>query len=65
MLLVDGLEQCGESDFAKEISRRFADMVCMSGFAENFDAITGEGLCDLAYTWTASVAVVLAKDYLS
>lgn len=65
MLLVDGLEQCGELDFAKEISRRFADMVCMSGFAENFDAITGEGLCDLAYTWTASVAVVLAKDYLS
>ena len=65
MLLADGLEQCGEADFAREIARRFADMVCMSGFAENFDAQTGEGLCDLAYTWTASVAVVLARDYLS
>ncbi len=65
MLLVDGLEQCGEMDFARDISRRFAGMVCMSGFAENFDALTGQGLCDLAYTWTASVAVVLAKDYLT
>ena len=65
MLLVDGLDQCGEMDFAREIARRFADMVCLSGFAENFDAKTGAGLRDLAYTWTASVAIVLAKDYLT
>ena len=65
MLLVDGLDLCGEMDFAREIARRFADMVCLSGFAENFDAKTGAGLRDLAYTWTASVAIVLAKDYLT
>jgi hypothetical protein len=28
--------------------------------AENFDALTGEGLCDRAYTWTASVFQILA-----
>lgn len=65
MLLVDGLEQCGEMELAREVARRFADMVCTSGFAENFDARTGVGLRDLAYTWTASVAIVLAKDYLT
>ena len=65
MLLVDGLEQCSETDLAREVSRRFVDMVCQSGFAENFNALTGTGLRDLAYTWTASVALVLAKDYLT
>ncbi len=65
MLLVDGLEQCGETELARDVSRRFVDMVCQNGFAENFDALTGAGLRDLAYTWTASVALVLAKDYLT
>ena len=41
------------------------DMTAASGFAENFDALTGKGLRDLAYTWTASVALVLARDYLA
>jgi len=31
-----------------------------SGFAENFDALTGDGLRDRAYTWTASVYLLLA-----
>jgi hypothetical protein len=37
-------------------------MCAKSGFAENFDAKTGEGLRDRAYTWTAAVFVVLASD---
>ncbi|WP_188196411.1 hypothetical protein [Nonomuraea sp. SYSU D8015] len=31
------------------------------GFAENFDARTGEGLGDRAYTWTASAHLILAR----
>lgn len=65
MLLVDGLARCGEEALARETARQFVEMVCEHGFAENFDAQTGVGLRDLAYTWTASVAVVLAKEYLS
>ena len=34
-----------------------------SGFAENFDALTGEGLRDRAYTWTSSVWLILALAY--
>lgn len=64
MLMIDGLAQCGEKALAKEAVKRFIKLVQKSGFAENFDAITGEGLCDRAYTWTASVAVALAKEYL-
>jgi glycogen debranching enzyme len=64
MLMIDGLEKCGEATLAQEAARRFVAMTANSGFAENFDARTGEGLCDLAYTWTASVALVLARDYL-
>ena len=65
MLMLDGLEKCGETALVQEVARRFVDMTAVSGFAENFDALTGKGLRDLAYTWTASVALVLARDYLN
>ena len=65
MLMIDGLEKCGEAALAREAARRFVDMTAASGFAENFDALSGKGLRDLAYTWTASVALVLARDYLA
>ena len=64
MLIVDGLESCGEHELAVEISRKFCEMVDRSGCAENFDALTGEGLRDRAYTWTASVMLILAHEYL-
>lgn len=64
MLLVDGLANCGEVKFAKVIAKRFCDMVVKNGCAENFDAQTGEGLRDKAYTWTSSVFLILSHDYL-
>jgi glycogen debranching enzyme len=65
MLLVDGLNAVGEVAFAQELSRRFCAMVDRSGMAENFDALTGEGLRDRAYSWTSSVFLVLANTYLA
>ncbi len=35
-----------------------------SGFAENFDARTGAGLRDRAYTWTAAVYLTLAREHV-
>ena len=64
LLLIDGLANCGEKEFAKDIAKKFCDMVVKSGCAENFDALTGEGLRDKAYTWTSSVFLILAHDYL-
>ncbi|CAH8709735.1 hypothetical protein M5W83_04700 [Paenibacillus thiaminolyticus] len=63
MLLLDGLARCGEEELAAEAARRFCDMSARSGMAENFDALTGEGLRDRAFTWTSSVFLMLAHEY--
>lgn len=64
LLILDGLEACGERELAYKVAKRFCDMVRENGYAENFNALTGEGLRDLAYTWTPSVFLILAHDYL-
>ncbi len=64
MLIIDGLYRSGEKGLAVEAASRFVEMVAQNGFAENFDALTGEGLRDRAYTWTASVFLILAHEYL-
>lgn len=63
LLAVDGLLNAGAGKLAGQISRRFCQMCAQNGFAENFDALTGKGLRDPAYTWTASVFLVLAHEY--
>ena len=63
MLIIDGLNAIGEVEFAQELSCRFCEMVVRSGMAENFDAISGEGLRDRAYSWTSSVFLILAHEY--
>ncbi|MET7331082.1 hypothetical protein [Nonomuraea sp. NPDC005650] len=60
VLIEDGLRRAGYPDLADEISARFRALCEASGFAENFDARTGEGLRDRAYTWTASAYLHLA-----
>ncbi|WBB71887.1 glycogen debranching protein [Micromonospora sp. WMMD1128] len=62
VLIEDGLRRAGHTALADEISRRFRVLCERSGFAENFDAKTGAGLRDRAYTWTASGYLLLAGD---
>ena len=64
VLLADGLKACGESGKAKQIAEEFCSLVEKNGCAENFDAKTGDGLRDRAYTWTASAFFILANEYL-
>jgi glycogen debranching enzyme len=56
-----GLVRAGFTDLADEVAARFCKLCGASGFAENFDAVTGAPLCDKAYTWTASVFLLLAE----
>ena len=63
ILVEDGLRRAGFSDLADEISQRFRALCERSGFAENFDATTGVGLRDHAYTWTASSYLILAAAH--
>ncbi|MCH7323334.1 hypothetical protein LZ480_15775 [Solibacillus sp. MA9] len=59
MLLVDGLNAIGEKDFARKTAEKYCMMANQSGMAENFNAKTGEGLRDPAFTWTSSVFLIL------
>jgi glycogen debranching enzyme len=59
-LIFDGLRAGGQTDFAQQVAESFCQLVADGGMAENFDALTGEGLRDRAYTWTASVFLLLA-----
>jgi glycogen debranching enzyme len=63
VLIEDGLRLAGHTALANEISRRFRLLCERSGFAENFDAQTGNGLRDRAYTWTASAYLILAAAH--
>jgi len=60
-LIVMGLDRCGFVDLADAVSEKFCRMCAKSGFPENFNAVTGEPLRDPAYTWTASVFLLLAE----
>ena len=62
VLVEDGLRRAGYHQLADEVSLRFRRLCEKSGFAENFDAMTGDGLRDRAYTWTASAYLALAGE---
>jgi glycogen debranching enzyme len=64
LLVEDGLRQGGYADLADDVSARFRRLCEESGFAENFDALSGKGLRDRAYTWTAATYLVLSAEYV-
>lgn len=63
-IMTEALQAVGKNEFAKDIAVRFCRMANKSGMAENFHAQTGQGLRDLAFTWTSSVFLILANKYL-
>jgi glycogen debranching enzyme len=63
VLIEDGVRRAGHTALADDISNRFRALCEKSGFAENFDAETGAGLRDRAYTWTASSYLILAAAH--
>ncbi|MBM7553450.1 amylo-alpha-1,6-glucosidase [Thalassobacillus pellis] len=62
LLFVEAFEECGEHELASEVRQKFLELCKQNGFAENFHAETGEGLRDLAHTWTSSVFIHLAAQ---
>jgi putative isomerase len=64
LFLVEGLNRCGETEWARELAKNYCDMCLASGFPENFSALDGRPLRDSAYSWTVDVFFVLAHEYL-
>jgi putative isomerase len=62
-IIVKGLEGINEDKLAAQIALRFCNLCEKHGFAENFNAVTGEGLRDKAYTWTASIYLLLKHSF--
>lgn len=62
MLLAEGLDSIGQKDIAEKLRLDFCKMVQQNGISENFDAISGSGLRDPAYTWTSSVYLIFAHQ---
>ena len=63
LLLILGIHDGGDPDFAGLLARRFIRACKKGGMAENFNALTGEGLRDPAYTWTSAAYLVLTNRY--
>lgn len=62
VIIESGLRSSGFVELADQVSERFRRLCERSGFAENFDAVTGAGLRDRAYSWTASAYLLLADE---
>jgi glycogen debranching enzyme len=62
MILATGLEDSGQTEFARELKLRFCRMVLKSGTSENYDAVTGQPLRDSGYSWSASVYLIFAHE---
>jgi hypothetical protein len=62
VLVEDGLRRGGDIELADQVSARFRTVCEKSGSAENFDALTGQGLRDRAHTRTASAYLLLVAD---
>lgn len=62
LLIFDGLVKAGEKELAREIAERFIRLCAQdNGFYENYNAVTGEGLRDKGYSWTAAGFLVMAN----
>lgn len=58
-IFVDALDAAGYTEEALRIAKKFCDATLIGGLAENFNAHTGEGNDDLAFSWTSSVFLLL------
>jgi hypothetical protein len=56
-LIIDGLERYGYSDHAAALRESSLEMVGKSGFAEYFDAISGEPAGGAQFSWTAALII--------
>lgn len=62
LLMVDALTVAGEPELAQDIGRKFLALAERSGFSENYDALSGAALRDKAFTWSASVYLLLFAE---
>lgn len=63
-IMTELLMKNGKTEEALKNAESFCDLCAERGFYENYNAIDGRGLRDSGFTWTASVFMILLRDYL-
>lgn len=61
-LIIDGLSRYGFNDHAAALRESTLEMVAKSGCSEYFDPLTGEAAGADNFSWTAALAIDLAKS---
>ena len=64
MLVVDGLRSAGAERLSRRIARAACRAMAKCRYRENWDPLTGGGRMELAYTWTSSVYLILAHEFV-
>lgn len=62
MIIIDGLYNMEEKEFAREIGEKFCKMASKEGMTENYNPLTGKALKENAFTMTASVFLTLIEE---
>ncbi len=62
IILESGIREAGHVELANDISRRFFKLCTEGGFAENYDAVSGQGHRDLSHTWSSSIYLVMKRE---
>ena len=62
-IFIDSLRKAKYENIATRLAEKFHKLPQISGMAENFDPVTGEGYDDNAFAWTASVYLTLKDEY--
>ena len=61
-LLVTALREAGYPEMAARLSEKFFQLVTVGGMAENFQPLSGAGLSDTGFSWTAAVYLLLSEE---
>ena len=62
LILETAIRLAGFTDLADRVASRYIKLCEQNGFAENYNALTGEGNRDLSYTWSASAYLTIRHD---
>ena len=62
ILLESGVREAGHIEFANDLRQKFFKLCKRGGFAENYDAVTGEGHRDLSHTWSSSIYLAMRRE---
>ena len=63
-IAIDALYKAGYTEMADRLAEKFCELTLVGGMAENYNAETGTGNDDLAFTWPSAVFLLLGEKLI-